>query len=1099
MENDIDDWLGALGLSRYAEIFHEHDITTSILASITVEDLRDMGIVSVGHRRQLLDAIAYLRNDQANGLVNRQLSRKKDHHPITRSQERRQLSVVFTDLVGSTQLSEQLDVEELTTLLSDFKSIVTEVTEEYGGFISQYLGDGVLAYFGWPQAYEHDVERAIRSSLRITESMQLLGKQHGIKMNCRIGIATGNVVVGDHIRNSYIEEDQAVGRAPNLAARIQLMADPGTVAISDETKEIVSDKFEFVDLGDHKLKGFKGQIKVWQVRGLIDETFVELERSSQEILPLTNQKAELAELNDTWHRIEHGQTQAMVFSGEPGIGKSRLIEEFSSQVLGQDGKVMCFHCSPFHTNDALYPIYTFIWTRILRREYPGSFTEAERLEAFLASAALDQNKMASLRESLIGFRKHSSETDLTLDAQGQKEVTLQALIALLEGYVKGKKVLLVFEDLHWVDPTTKDLLGRLVETIKAEKVMMVFTCRPNFQADWESSQRIKRLELKRLSNEAIGEIAANVYGVQPLPMRVLEVIVERADGVPLFAEELSKSFIETQVLDRKPGESVSMDIAAIPTSLSELLIARLDRYPESRRVLQTAATIGRDFSLETLSAVIEESKSELEESLEELVTAQIIVAKADTPGTFSFRHALMRDAAYHTMLRSVRAMVHARVAGVLKSTFRKVTPEHVLGNHWGLSGNHAEAARCFCQAAELARSRYANTEAKAYYETALSYLDKVDLSEGTNSDALPSRVDLLEQLGQVLTLVHDLDDAVAAFKDAAEIAGGDVLRIARLHRLAGNALQQDRERSLKELSIAESVLIETNWQDDSELLCEWTDIQLNRLNVHYWSGDGETMLELAANLAPLVDRMTPEQRAEYYDQLVLRDLRMSRYEPTKETHKTAEDYVSVAMETSNLATIASAQFILGFVKLHSAQLNEACVAMNVSLESARASGHRKIEVRCMTYMATVYRRMGQAEDSVQLSHESIALASELGMHEYIGLAKSNLAWAAWKGGSVEEARIYAMEALAQFDKSSIAYPFEWSAILPLIAVSQTGDTIFRVPDLCARMIDPSQQILPKVIRVKAAELSTMTSADGTNSLAKIADELIAAAHEFRFM
>lgn len=1099
MEIDIDDWLGSLGLSRYAAVFHEHDITSSILPSITAQDLRDLGIASVGHRRQLLDAIAFLRHDHVHDFANGHVAKRKEHQPNARSQERRQLSVVFTDLVGSTQLSEQLEVEELTALLSDFKSVVTEVTEEYGGFISQYLGDGVLAYFGWPQAYEHDVERAIRSSLRITDAMQLLSKQHGNKMNCRIGIATGNVVVGDHIRNSYVEEDQAVGRAPNLAARIQLMADPGTVAISDETKEIVENKFAFFDLGDHKLKGFKGQIKVWRVDGIVDETFAGLERDPHTKLPITNQKAELADLNETWRRIGQEQRQAMVLSGEPGIGKSRLIEEFSSQVLEQDGRVMCFHCSPFHTNDALYPIYTYIWSRILAGPQSGDLTEVDRLEELLASTTLDQNKRDSLQEALIGFRKNSNETDLTRDAQGQKEVTLQALIALLKWYVSGKKVLLVFEDLHWVDPTTKDLLGRLVEVVKADPVMLVFTCRPNFQADWEGSERIRRIALKRLSNEAIGEIAANVYGVQPLPVRVLEVVIERSDGIPLFAEELSKSFIETQVLDRKPGEDVSMDTSAIPTSLSELLIARLDRYPESRRILQTAAAIGRDFSLETLSAVIEEAKSDLQENLGVLVAAQIIVPKAHTPGTYSFRHALMRDAAYQTMLRSVRAMVHARVATVLKSSFRKSTPGHVLGNHWGLSGNHAEAARCFCQAAELARSRYANTEAKAYYETALSYLDRVDLTEGGNSSALPSRVELLEQLGSVLTLVHDLEDAVAAFREAAEISGGDVLRIARLHRLAGNALQQDRDGSLAELAIAESVLIETNWQDDTELLCEWIDIQLNRLNVHYWSGDGETMLELAANLAPLVDRMTPEQRAEYYDQLVLRDLRMSRYAPTEETHTTAKDYVSAAMETGNLATIASAQFIQGFVRLHSAQLNEACVAMNASLASARASGHRKIEVRCMTYLATIHRRMGEISDSLALSHESIALAVELGMHEYVGLAKSNLSWAAWRRGSVEKARSFAAEALAEFDKASIAYPFEWSVILPLIALSTSANDILKVPDLCARMIDPSQQILPKAIRGIAAEISTMAAGRDEGNMKEKSAELIAAAREFHFL
>lgn len=1099
MAIDIDEWLQALGMERYVAVFKEHDVTGEVLPLITAEDLKDMGIVSVGHRRQLLSAIARLRSAYAQGKEATPPARLKTYELNAAKQERRQLSVVFTDLVGSTQLSEQLDAEELSALLSSYKSVVTEIVEDYGGFVAQYLGDGVLAYFGWPQAYEHDAERAIRSGLRITESMHALGKPQGVEVNCRIGIATGRVVVGDLIRNSYIEEDQAVGRAPNLAARIQMMAKPGTLAISDETRKIVGDKFELVDLGNHKLKGFKGELRIWRVEGAAESSFSEGKLPLSDSLPIINRTAELAHFKDTWKEVENGHTQSMIVSGEPGIGKSRLAEEFTSAAVARGGKILRFHCSPFHTNDALFPVLSHIWTRVLASNDRKTGNEIDLLEHVFRSTNLEQNKTAALIEALAEFRENSGDREVTLDALGRKEMTFQALISLFEWFVADEKVLIVFEDLHWVDPTTKELLGRLVESVKSQQVMMLFTCRSMFQTTWEANDRVERIELTRLKNTEIGDIAAHVYGMQPVPVPILELIAERSDGVPLFAEELSKSFIESGVFDGNAGASLTIEKTSIPTALNDLLVARLDRHPESRRILQTAAAIGRDFSLEVLSAVIEEANSVLKSHLDTLISAQIIVAKTDAPGAYSFRHALMRDAAYETMLRSVCSMVHTRIAAVLSSTFRTVTPAHVLGSHWALSGNHAAATRCFCQAADLAQSRYANTEAKVYYEMALAQLEKADLTEGTHAGVLPSRVDILENLGKVLTLVHDLEDAVAAFGEAIKISVGDPLRIARLHRLTGNALQQDRAGSLAELAVAESILDKTTWRDDPELLCEWIDVQLNKLNVHYWSGDGDAMSALAASLATYLDQMTPEQQAEYYDQLVLRDLRMSRYDPSDETLKTAENYVSAAIETSNLAIIASAQFILGFVNLHSMRLLEAGTAMHAGLEAARQSGHRKIELRCMAYLATVYRRMNKAADSLKFSRESSTLAMELHMDEYDALATSNLAWEAWQRNSVEEAHSYAKDALARFEKTSIAYPFEWYAILPLIAASQSNADLSGVPKLCTRMLDPSQQVLPEPLRLKANELATTTSAIDTDQIRQGIVDLLAAARGLSFL
>ena len=582
--------------------------------------------------------------------------------------------------------------------------------------------------------------------------------------------------------------------------------------------------------------------------------------------------------------------------------------------------------------------------------------------------------------------------------------------------------------------------------------------------------------------------------------QVSDLIAERSDGVPLFAEELSKTIIESGLLGYDETETrATVDHRSIPMTLKDSLIARLDRHAESREIVQTAAAIGREFSSAVLAEVTGEQPGKLETVLGSLVKSNIIVPDAQVPDTFTFKHALMRDATYETILRRVRIVIHERIARILETLFWDVTPAHVVAEHWALSGHHEAAARRFNEAANLAKLQYANVEAAAYYREALEHLQRVDSGDGPVADLLPDRVDLLENLSGVLALMHDVNGAALSLREAIELSGDDRPRLARLYRLLGVALQQDRAGSLDALAKAEAALGDIDVEEDTPALTDWIHIQLARLNVHYWSGHGDAMSALVSTLAPHIDKANPEQRAEYFDQLVLRDLRNYRYRPARSTVQNAESYVAAAHQTNNLPIIASAHFILGFVHLHRTALKKAETAICVGLDAARRSGHRTIELRCVTYLTTVFRRRGDVERTIELALESLKIATQENMNEYIGLAKANLAWSAWKRGTLDETRLNARTALKEFKKSVIAYPFEWSALLPLIAASQVRADLACTPVLCKRLIDPSQQQLPRAINVMAERIACMDIEDDVKKFRRALKSLVTEAERSSFL
>jgi TOMM system kinase/cyclase fusion protein len=640
---------------------------------------------------------------------------------------------MFCDLVGSTQLSAQLDPEELRKVVRAYQEVSSAVIRRFEGHIAQYLGDGLLVYFGYPAAHEDDAKRAVSTGLGIVEAIGGLNphlhRDKGVELAVRVGIHTGLVVVGE-MGGEAKKEQLAMGETPNIAARLQGLAEPNTVVISSATYHLIQGFFDCHDLGTHSLKGISQPIGVY--RALHESTArSRLEvAATKGLTPLVGREQEIGLLFERWEQAKEGFGQVALLSGEPGIGKSRLVEVLKEHVATDPKAWMTpCQCSPYHQNSALYPVIDLLERVVLQFDREDSpQKKLGKIEGFLAQYGLSLPETVPLFASLLSVPLAEGYSPLNLSPEQQKQRTFQAMLTAFLERASRQPLLLVVEDLHWADPSTMELLGLIVDQVTMARILAVFTHRPDFISPWGTRSYLSHLTLSRLPRRQVEMMVERVAGGKKLPVEVLEQLVVKTDGVPLFVEELTKMVIESGLLREQKGRyelTGPLPPLAIPTTLQDSLMARLDRLAAAREVAQLGATLGREFSYELLKAVSTVDEGTLQQALAKLVEAELLYQRGLPPqATYLFKHALIQEAAYQSLLKSKRQQYHQRIAQVLEERFPETTeaqPE-LPAHHYTEAGLTEQAIPYWQKAGERAVERSANVEAIEHLTRGLELL-----------------------------------------------------------------------------------------------------------------------------------------------------------------------------------------------------------------------------------------------------------------------------------------------------------------------------------------------------------------------------------------
>jgi class 3 adenylate cyclase/predicted ATPase len=738
----IADWLEKLGMSEYAERFVESDIDTSVLSDLTDQDLKELG-VSLGHRRKMLRAIAELAS-AAPTSPQPALAEPKTQDAA----ERRQVTVMFSDLVGSTALSGRMDPEDLREVISAYQKCVAETVQRFGGFVAKYMGDGVLVYFGYPQAHEDDAERAVRAGLELVPAVGAL-KTHA-PLQTRVGIATGLVVVGDLIGLGEAQERGIVGETPNLAARLQGAAEPSAVVIAESTRSLVGNLFELEDLGAKELKGVEGPVRAWAALrpSSVESRFEALHASG--VTELVGREEELELLLRRWSKAKSGEGQVVLLSGEPGIGKSRLTAALLERIASEPHTRLRYFCSPQRTDSALFPIISQM-ERAARFAHNDTIqVKLDKLDALLTQSSTPRQD-ATLFAEMLSLPNDGRYPVLELTPQQRRQKTLEALHAQVETFARKNPVLMIFEDAHWADPTSLETFGRAVDRIANLPVLLLITFRPEFEPPWIGQPHVTALTLNRLTRHDVQAMIDRVAGNKLLPARIRQDIIERTDGIPLFVEEMTKAVLEaeSQSAAERTVAAIPSPAVAVPATLQASLMARLDRLGRAKEVAQIGSAIGREFSQALLAAVMRKQEADLQSALDRLIAAGLLFRQGMPPNaTYLFKHALVQDAAYSTLLREPRRALHAHIADTLESQFAEIAenqPE-VLARHCTEAGLIEKAAGLWGKAGQRSLARSALVEAAEQLTRALAQIATLPSTPTLRPEEIKLQVTLITPL-----------------------------------------------------------------------------------------------------------------------------------------------------------------------------------------------------------------------------------------------------------------------------------------------------------------------------------------------------------------
>ena len=740
----IADWLEKLGISgNTLRRFAENGIDISVLRDLTDQDLKDIGVL-LGHRRKILRAIGELSSAAP---LTTQPAVGTERKPEDTA-ERRQVTVLFSDLVGSTALSARMDPEDLREVIAAYHKCAAETVRRFGGFVSQYLGDGVLVYFGYPQAHEDDAERAVWAGLQLIEAVA--GLKTGASLQARIGIATGLVVVGDMTDAGGSWERGIIGETPNLAARLQGIAEPNQVIIAESSRQLLGDLFELRHLGARDLKGIAEPVQAWAVlrASSVASRFEAMHAAG--LTSLVGREDEIELLLRRWVKAKTGEGQVVLLSGEAGIGKSRLIAALSERIATEPHTSLRYFCSPQHTDSALYPIIGQM-ERAAGLAYNDTVqTKLDKLDALLGQTSTSKED-ASLFAEMLSLPNDGRYPALQLTPEQRRQRTLEALVTQVDVLAHQRPVLMIFEDAHWTDPTSLEAFGRAVNRIATRRVLLFVTFRPELDLPWTGRPHVTALTINRLTEREVSLMIDGVLGNKALPANIRQDIIERTDGIPLFVEEITKAVMEAESHSAAERTIAAIPFPAleVPASLHASLMARLDRLGPAKEVAQVGAAIGRQFSHALLAAAARKPEAQLNSALDGLLSAGLLFRQGLPPeATYLFKHALVQDAALSTLLREPRRALHARIAETLESQFPDIVerqPE-LLARHCTEAGLIEKAAHLWGEAGQRSLDKSALLEAIERITRALDQIEGLPATPTLRREQIKLQVALLTPL-----------------------------------------------------------------------------------------------------------------------------------------------------------------------------------------------------------------------------------------------------------------------------------------------------------------------------------------------------------------
>ncbi len=975
------------------------------------------------------------------------------------SEHHRLLTILFCDLVGSTAMSTRHDAEVYSEIIRGYLYDSTERLEAYGGLIARYIGDGIMAYFGYPQAKSDDVERAVLAALDVTTMLANQGPVNGEKLAVRIGIATGQVVIGSSVGRGIAREQVAMGSTPNLAARVQGIAGVNQVAICPHTNALLGNMFQYESAGEHELKGFSQTVQVWTVSGTSKSTRKSRFRATRG----DNHGAMIGRDDELQTMLmvtsaKSGRVPGVLIRGQAGMGKSRLLHAYRMRKQTRDSHYLETQCDSYRSSTFLHPFIKLL-ADLAHFDLQQKSRSNAALAELLQSLGINDE---SILDTLSDFLEttSSSTRDNSLPPEGRKNRIFDALKLLLRTVASYSPIIVVFEDLHWADSSTLELLSDIVseESLSGDSLRLIMTSRPDTDLGKLGNQVLSTVELHALTESQSRQMVEDLVGDTTLPGHVIEQLVTRAAGVPLFLEALCRQVTENAA----NNDTASLSNLQLPATIQGLVMERLDRLQSKAAAVQLAATFGMSFATQWLRDNLQITKEAFDQFLRVCEEQHLLSVTVSAQGeSCTFQHAMVRQVAYESMLSSQRKRQHDAVARYFESEHPEVCHENpeMLGQHWQNAGNWEKGTDYLLVASERSAATWANDSAVDQLQSAISLLED-NRVEKTRWTDLWYQAHV--QLGEVLVAQQRVDEAQQCYEAALQICVNNPQRSTELYRRIAEAQQRNQDIATYAIEQARKTL--PDWRDKVDERSWWQEsLQLDLVEglVAYWHNDTPTLEITLSKMDGKVEQYgTPQQQADVHSHLMLLELRQNRYRVTADALQHGARFVNAARATNRIDRSASALFQEGFTLLFDGQYQRAESNMLEAQQLARESGITTVQVQVLVYLGTIYRCTGDIKRAEVLGSTGLELAREADMKEYQAMAQANLTWCAWYQGDFDRAHEQGHQALALWESLPFKYPFQWAATLPLLALAHVQSDDKALTDLLARINAEDQQKLP---------------------------------------